>query len=78
MTDPKDRKPDDPMAGIHWNLDRSLSYGQYLQLDKMLNAQKLLSGLMNGHLREGGLIVAATHVPLGLDPDKNLHLGGAP
>ena len=33
---------------------------------------------MNGHLREGGLIVAATHVPLGLDPDKNLHLGGAP
>ena len=42
------------------------------------SAQKLLAGLMNGHLREGGLIVAATHVPLGLDPDKNLHLGGAP
>ena len=42
------------------------------------SAQKLLAGLMNGHLREGGLIVAATHVPLGLDPDKNLHLGGTP
>ncbi len=39
-------------------------------------SQKLLVALMNGHLREGGLIVAATHVPLGLDPDKNLHLGG--
>lgn len=44
MTDPLDRKPDDPMAGIHWNLDRSLSYGQYLQLDKVLGAQKPLSG----------------------------------
>ncbi|MGH8864327.1 MAG: tryptophan 2,3-dioxygenase [Burkholderiales bacterium] len=44
MTDPKDRTPDDPMAGIHWNLDRSLSYGQYLQLDKVLDAQKPLSG----------------------------------
>jgi heme exporter protein A len=42
------------------------------------SSQKLLAGIMNGHLREGGLIVAATHVTLGLDPDKNLHLGGAP
>ena len=42
------------------------------------SAQKLLAALMNGHLREGGLIIAATHVPLGLDPDKNLHLGAAP
>jgi tryptophan 2,3-dioxygenase len=44
MTDSRDRKPEDPMAGIHWNLDRSLSYGQYLQLDKVLGAQKPLSG----------------------------------
>ncbi|MBF8291622.1 MAG: tryptophan 2,3-dioxygenase [Steroidobacteraceae bacterium] len=44
MTDTRDQKPDDPMAGIHWNLDRSLSYGQYLQLDKVLGAQKPLSG----------------------------------
>jgi len=42
------------------------------------STQKLLAGLMNGHLREGGLIVAATHVPLGLNPDKNLNLGGTP
>ena len=41
-------------------------------------SHKLLVALMNGHLREGGLIVAATHVALGLNPDKNLHLGGAP
>jgi tryptophan 2,3-dioxygenase len=44
MTDSRDRKPEDPMAGIHWNLDRSLSYSQYLQLDKVLGAQKPLSG----------------------------------
>jgi tryptophan 2,3-dioxygenase len=44
MTDTRDQKPADPMAGIHWNLDRSLSYGQYLQLDKVLGAQKPLSG----------------------------------
>jgi hypothetical protein len=44
MTDPRDRKPDDPMAGIHWNLDRSMSYGRYLQLDKVLGAQKPLFG----------------------------------
>ncbi len=44
MSDPRDRKPADPMAGIHWNLDQSMSYGQYLQLDKVLNAQKPLSG----------------------------------
>jgi heme exporter protein A len=42
------------------------------------SAQKMLAALMNGHLREGGLIIAATHVPLGLNPDKNLHLGGMP
>ena len=42
------------------------------------SAQKLLLGLMNGHLREGGLIVAATHVSLGLKPDVSLVLGSAP
>ncbi len=41
-------------------------------------SQKLLVTLMSGHLREGGLIVAATHVPLGLKPHKNFHLGGKP
>jgi heme exporter protein A len=42
------------------------------------SAQKLLAALMNGHLREGGLIVAATHVSLGLKPDSSLVLGGTP
>ncbi len=32
------------MAGIHWDLDKSISYSQYLQLDKVLDAQKPLSG----------------------------------
>ena len=42
MTDP--RKPDDPMAGIHWDLGKSISYSQYLQLDKVLSAQRPMSG----------------------------------
>ena len=44
MTDKRDQKPADPMAGIHWDLDKSISYSQYLQLDKVLAAQKPLSG----------------------------------
>jgi len=44
MSDKHDSKPADPMAGIHWDLDKSVSYSQYLQLDKILNAQKPLSG----------------------------------
>jgi tryptophan 2,3-dioxygenase len=44
MSDTRNTKPGDPMAGIHWDLDKSISYGQYLQLDKVLDAQKPLSG----------------------------------
>ena len=44
MSDKRDEKPADPMAGIHWDLDKSVSYSQYLQLDKVLTAQKPLSG----------------------------------
>ena len=39
-------------------------------------SQKLLITLMRLHLKAGGLIVAATHVPLGVKPQKNLHLDG--
>ena len=39
-------------------------------------SQKLLVALMSEHLKAGGLIIAATHVPLGLKPQKNLHLDG--
>jgi tryptophan 2,3-dioxygenase len=44
MSDKRDQKPDDPMAGIHWDLERGMSYSQYLQLDKVLASQKPLSG----------------------------------
>ena len=39
-------------------------------------SQKLLIALMSGHLKEGGLILAATHVPLGLAAQRKLHLDG--
>jgi len=44
MSDKRNLPPDDPMAGIHWDLERGMSYSQYLQLDKVLSAQKPLSG----------------------------------
>lgn len=40
-------------------------------------SQKLLLGLMRQHLKANGIIIAATHVPLGLKPDQSLHLSGA-
>lgn len=41
-------------------------------------SQKLLVNLMRDHLKADGIIIAATHVALGLKPDKNLALGGKP
>src|SRR5476651_479013 len=38
--------------------------------------QNLFAGLMRDHLARGGLIIAATHAPLGL-PAKELRIGGA-
>jgi len=38
--------------------------------------QSLFAGLMQEHLSRGGLVVAATHAPLGV-PAKELRLGGA-
>jgi heme exporter protein A len=40
-------------------------------------AQARLVELMGAHLAGGGLILAATHAPLGLDQAQELHLGGA-
>ena len=37
-------KSDDLYDGVAWDLSRSLSYGQYLQLDKVLDAQAPRSG----------------------------------
>ncbi|MBM3520877.1 MAG: heme ABC exporter ATP-binding protein CcmA [Alphaproteobacteria bacterium] len=39
-------------------------------------AQARLAAAMTGHLAKGGLILAATHVPLGLEARRHLELGG--
>ncbi len=44
-------------------------------LDKASQAQ--FTGLMREHLASGGIIVAATHLPLGLEGSKELALGAA-
>ena len=38
--------------------------------------QALFAGLMTDHLRQGGLIVAATHAPLGISA-RELRIGAA-
>lgn len=38
--------------------------------------QKLLADLMRAHLAKGGLIIAATHGPIGLETAKELRIGG--
>ncbi len=40
-------------------------------------AQTMLAGLMRAHLSGGGLILAATHGPVGLDGAKELRLGSS-
>jgi heme exporter protein A len=40
-------------------------------------AQAMLADLMRAHLAGGGLILAATHGPIGLDGVRNLRLGGS-
>jgi heme exporter protein A len=54
-----------------WLLDEPVS-----ALDR--EAQDMLAGLMRQHLSAGGMIVAATHGPIGLDQTKELRLGGTP
>lgn len=51
-----------------WLLDEPMS-----ALDAA--GQRLFAGLMSAHLARGGLIVAATHAPLGV-PAKELRIGG--
>jgi heme exporter protein A len=53
-----------------WLLDEPMS-----TLDAA--AQERLSGLMRAHLTEGGLILAATHGPLGIAGARELRLGEA-
>lgn len=40
-------------------------------------SQEMLAGHMRSHLMSGGMIIAATHAPIGLGPDFTLTLGGA-
>jgi heme exporter protein A len=52
-----------------WLLDEPIS-----ALDAA--GQRLFAGLMSDHLARGGLIIAATHAPLGVQ-SKELRIGGA-
>jgi heme exporter protein A len=40
-------------------------------------AQTMLTALMTDHMKAGGLVIAATHGPIGLLGAKQLHIGGA-
>ncbi|KFB08607.1 Cytochrome c biogenesis protein CcmA [Nitratireductor basaltis] len=40
-------------------------------------SERQFSELMKAHLEDGGMIVAATHLPLGLDGVRELRMGGA-
>ncbi len=40
------------------------------------SGQAMLAGIMQAHLAGGGLILAATHVPVGLEQATQLRLGG--
>ncbi|KUM23872.1 cytochrome C biogenesis protein CcmA [Mesorhizobium loti] len=42
-------------------------------LDK--TSEEQFAGLMRGHLEDGGIVVAATHLPLGLEGAKGLRMG---
>jgi heme exporter protein A len=42
-----------------------------------VQSQDRLAGLMRAHLTGGGMIVAATHGPIGLDAPRELRLGAA-
>ncbi|RWM01856.1 MAG: heme ABC exporter ATP-binding protein CcmA [Mesorhizobium sp.] len=44
-------------------------------LDKA--SEERFAGLMRGHLEDGGIVVAATHLPLGLEGAKTLRMGMA-
>jgi heme exporter protein A len=42
-----------------------------------MRSERQFAALMRAHLEDGGMILAATHVPLGLDNARSLTLGGA-
>ena len=46
--------------------------------EEIAAAAARLAGLVGEHLREGGLVVAATHLPLGVEGLRDLRLGEGP
>jgi tryptophan 2,3-dioxygenase len=44
MSERDDQRLDRLMEDVHWDFDRDMSYSEYLQLDKVLGAQRPLSG----------------------------------
>ena len=78
-----------PAAYLSAGQRRRLSIGRLLAvprpvwlLDEPTSAldaagQGMFVGLMTDHLRHGGLIIAATHTPLGI-PARELRIGGRP
>jgi heme exporter protein A len=78
-----------PAAYLSAGQRRRLSLARLIAIDRPLwlldeptasldgAARTLLATLMRNHLAGGGLILAATHEPLGLDGARELRLGGA-
>ncbi len=56
---------------VLWLLDEPTVGLDAASLERLVN-------VMAGHLSEGGMIIAATHVPLGREPEQRLELGGTP
>jgi heme exporter protein A len=82
-----DRLGDLPAGYLSAGQRRRLSIGRLLAVERPVwlldepastldaSGQALLAGLMRNHLDNGGLILAATHAPLGLDGARELRLG---
>ena len=78
-----------PAAYLSAGQRRRLSIARLIAVDRPLwlldeptsaldaAAQTTLAKLMRDHLTSGGMILAATHGPIGLDGVKELRLGGA-
>jgi len=78
-----------PAAYLSAGQRRRLSLARLVAIDRPLwlldeptssldtAAQTLLATLMRSHIAGGGIIIAATHGPIGLDAAQELRLGGA-